>query len=213
MSQNSSSEQFFSCTSSDGEQSRPGPGLGNHQPRPGRQLPASKQQHQNLDKTSATSSSLLHPQQNMTSDEDATRIARLPAADEAPADSGTGEAAPLIRGTSRRFSSRVRTTRWRWLMLLIFALNMAVGASVSSTLLPSESFLERYYSGHESGWERWVRHLTVYDTVVKALLLLPSAWMLVRYELKFTVVFASCATALGTALRLVGASKCNQLPY
>ena len=92
-------------------------------------------------------------------------------------------------------------------MLLIFALNMAVSTGVLSTFLASERVLQAYYGGHDSGWEHWVRHLAVYETVVKALLLLPSAWMLVRYELKFTVVFASFATALGTALRLVGASK------
>ena len=92
-------------------------------------------------------------------------------------------------------------------MLAIFALNMSVSSMVTSTFSPSHYVLEQYYNGSNSGWGKWVKHLAVYDTVVKALLLLPSAWMLVRYELKFTVVFASSATALGTALRLVGASK------
>lgn len=92
-------------------------------------------------------------------------------------------------------------------MLAIFALNMAVSSMVFSTFTSSHCVLERYYSERNSGWKDWVRHLAVYDTVIKALLLLPSAWMLVRYELKFTVVFASSATALGTALRLIGASK------
>ena len=92
-------------------------------------------------------------------------------------------------------------------MLAIFSLNMAVSYMVMSTFTSSHCALEKYYCKKDSSWEDWVRYLAVYDTVVKALLLLPSAWMLVRYELKFTVVFASSATALGTALRLIGASK------
>ena len=92
-------------------------------------------------------------------------------------------------------------------MLAIFALNMAVSSMVLSTFTSSHCVLERYYNESNSGWKEWVKHLAAYDTVIKALLLLPSAWMLVRYELKFTVVFASSATALGTALRLIGASK------
>ena len=117
----------------------------------------------------------------------------------------TRPTAPLVRSSSR--ASRVGTSRWRWLMLAIFALNMAVSSMVMSTFTSSHCALEQYYSECNSGWRDWVRHLAVYDTVIKTLLLLPSAWMLVRYELKFTVVFASSATALGTALRLIGASK------
>ena len=130
--------------------------------------------------------------------------AHLPSATSAPIVT-TRPTAPLIRSSSR--ASRVETSRWRWLMLVIFALNMSVSSMVTSTFSPSQCVLEQYYGGNNSGWGEWVKHLAVYDTVVKALLLLPSAWMLVRYELKFTVVFASSATALGTALRLVGASK------
>ena len=130
--------------------------------------------------------------------------AHLPSATSAPIVT-TRPTAPLIRSSSR--ASRVETSRWRWLMLAIFALNMFVSSMVTSTFSPSHCALEKYYGGNNSDWWEWVEHLAVYDTVVKALLLLPSAWMLVRYELKFTVVFASSATALGTALRLVGASK------
>ena len=88
---------------------------------------------------------------------------------------------------------------------------MAVSSNVMSTFVPSHDVLECYYRLHDSGWKDWVKDLAVYDTVIQALLLLPSAWMLVRYELKFTVAFASCATALGTALRLIGTSKYSTL--
>ena len=203
MSQTSSSDQFFSCRSEDERPTGSRQGLGDVK---------SKQNAgvKNKETVEATPSSLPPPHrggEDMTStNNEQTRIAQLPSSGPTnPADARA--TAPLIRASSR--VSKVQTTRWRWLMLLIFTLNMAVSAGVLTTFVPSDRLLEYYYGECDSGWKRWAKHLALYDTVVKVLLLLPSAWMLVRYELKFTVVFASCSTALGTALRLIGASKCD----
>ena len=196
------SEQFFSC-SEDEHSGSPGVGDGplhKHQQRESSNESETKQTEQNP-------LLLAHHRDDMTSlnDKPAAIAAQLPSATSTPIVT-TRPNTPLIRSSSR--VSKVETSHWRWLMLVIFVLNMAVSSMVLSTFTSSNSMLlKTYYSRYDSGWKPWVKHLAVYDTVVKALLLLPSAWMLVRYELKFTVVFASSATALGTALRLVGAGK------
>lgn len=222
------SEQFFSCSGgSASEEEHPGPaGTGpvpsrHHVPRGVGDTQLYKQRDSSSSSELKTSeqSPLLAPApatieaqaQQVGENKMSTRNDRPSDAVAAAAARATGvvtttrPTAPLIRSSSR--ASRVGTSRWRWLMLAIFALNMAVSSMVFSTFTSSHCVLELYYSERNSGWKDWVRHLAVYDTVIKALLLLPSAWMLVRYELKFTVVFASSATALGTALRLIGASK------
>lgn len=202
MSQNTSSEQFFSCTE---DEPSAGSGLG---------LRFSNHKHANVSKSDKTSFSFssppsspsagISPAPHQEEKDMNSRIAHLPSSDEATS-ADEKATTPLIRRSSR--VPKVQTSRWRHLMLIIFSLNMAVSAGVLSTFIPSNAALECFYSSYNSGWMPWAKHLAVFDTVVKALLLLPSAWMLVRYELKFTVVFASCATALGTALRLIGASK------
>ena len=200
------SEQFFSC-GSEVDEHPAGTGAlprGVGDPRLNKQRDSSSSR-ENEPKNEQSPLLAAEAQDDMTSRNDnpsAVAAAQLPSATNTPIVTTRATCtAPLIRSSSR--ASRVETSRWRWLMLVIFALNMAVSSMVTSTFTSSHCMLEHYYSG----WESWVRHLAVYDTVVKALLLLPSAWMLVRYELKFTVVFASSATALGTALRLIGASK------
>lgn len=210
------SEQFFSCASEEDEHPAGTGALprGVGEPRLNKQRDSSSsRENEPRNKQSPLLAAEAQQDNDMTSRKDepsAVGAAQLPSATNTPIVT-TRATAPLIRSSSR--ASRVKTSRWRWLMLLIFALNMAVSSMVMSTLTSSHCVLELYYSG----WNDWVRHLAVYDTVVKALLLLPSAWMLVRYELKFTVMFASSATALGTALRLVGASKqqltLKELPY
>ena len=183
------SEQFYSCS----EDEHPGSELGTGDPQ--QKHIASKSVETNEENP------FLPRNGDATSDGNPASITQLPAS--TPVESGL--ATPLIRPSSRMLP--IRTTRWRWVMLLIFALNMAVSGGILSTFIPADRVLEDYYSRHDTGWKPWVKHLAVYDTVVKVLLLLPSAWMLIRYELKFTVVFASFATALGSALRLIGASK------
>ena len=203
MSQSISTEHFFSCS----EDERPGFGLGVGDPQ---HQDKSSKEKSSKDGGASPPSLPPHRTQDMTSQsngDDNRRTRVVPLQSESAPESSDAATTPLIRPSYR--APKVQTTRWRWLMLLIFTLNMAVSSSVSSTFVPSDDVLRCYYSRYDSGWKSWVRHLAVYDTVVQALLLLPSAWMLVRYELKFTITFASCATALGAALRLIGASKCD----
>ena len=204
------SEQFFSCGSEVDEHpagtgSVPSRGVGDT--RLHKQKDSSSCESEPRNEQSPLLAAEAQDNENMSSRNDkpsAAAAAQLPSTTSTPLVT-TRATAPLIRSSSR--ASRVETSRWRWLMLAIFALNMAVSSMVMSTFTSSHCVLEQYYCEHSSNWKDWVKHLAVYDTVVKALLLLPSAWMLVHYELKFTVVFASSATALGTALRLIGASK------
>lgn len=204
MSQSTSGEQFFSCS----EDERPGSGLDVGDSHPKNKISKSEETS-NKDGPSPPGPLPPHRTKDMNSqpndDNPPTKIVQL-SSDSAPTDSDAATT-PLVRPSTR--VPKVQTTRWRWLMLFVFSLNMAVSSNVLSTFVPSNAVLECYYSQYDSGWKHWVKHLAAYDTVIQALLLLPSAWMLIRYGLKFTVAFASCATALGTALRLIGTSKCR----
>ena len=120
----------------------------------------------------------------------------------------TSESSPLLAKKQSPFThmpkGEIRTYWWRWVVLLVFLLNSTVNNALWITFAPVADVMRCYYNIDNS----LVNTLSIVSAVITVLLTLPSAWMLVRFGLRFTIILASSATALGGALRLIGAGVC-----
>ena len=96
-----------------------------------------------------------------------------------------------------------RTYRWRWVVLAIFMLNVGSNNALWITFAPIANVMRCYYGISNL----LVNVLSVVSAVLTILLMVPGAWCLGRYGLRFTVVLASVGNALGAAIRVAGSGK------
>ena len=99
----------------------------------------------------------------------------------------------------------IRTYWWRWTTLAIFVLNLGMVNCLWFTFAPIANVVQCYYNVGQF----WVNSLSLVTMVMYIVLMFPSAWCLEKLGLRTTTVLASCATALGAALRLAGAGKAS----
>ena len=100
----------------------------------------------------------------------------------------------------------IRTYLWRWVVLAIFFLNLGINNSVWITIAPVADVMRCYYGISNT----WVNTTTTVYMATYVLFFLPCAWILDRYGLRVTVILASIANALGTAVRVAGTGKILQ---
>lgn len=98
-------------------------------------------------------------------------------------------------------STRVRSYWWRWSVLGVFVLNQVVNNLLWITFAPVADVMRCYYHIDNDV----VNTLSLVSAVLALVLVLPASWLLVRVGLRFVVVLSSFATALGGALRVMGA--------
>ena len=94
----------------------------------------------------------------------------------------------------------IRTYLWRWVVLAIFFLNLGINNSVWITIAPVADVMRCYYGISNT----WVNTTTTVYMATYVLFFLPCAWILDRYGLRMTMILASFANALGTAVRVAG---------
>lgn len=97
--------------------------------------------------------------------------------------------------------TEVRTYWWRWAVLGIFVLNQLVSNLLWITFAPVADVMRCYYHITND----LVNTLSLASSVLALLLVLPASWLLVRFGIRFVVVLSSFATAIGGALRVMGA--------
>ena len=97
----------------------------------------------------------------------------------------------------------IRTYRWRWVVLAIFFLNLAINNTVWITIAPVADVMRCYYGISNT----WVNTTTTVGMATYVLFFLPCAWILDRYGLRVTMMLASIVNALGTAVRVAGTGK------
>lgn len=125
-------------------------------------------------------------------------------------DRDSAESSPLLskkNPSAQMASGEIRTYWWRWAILAIFLLNSAVNNAMWITFAPAANVMNCYYNTTKSE----LNTLSIVNAAVAILITIPSAWMLVRFGLRFTIILGSAATALGGALRLIGVGRCSTL--
>ena len=98
---------------------------------------------------------------------------------------------------------RLRTYWWRWWVLLVFVLNQLANNLQWITFAPVADIMRCYY-GISNGL---VNTLSIASAVITILLVVPASWSLSHYGLRFTILMSSGFTALGGALRIMGAGS------
>ena len=99
--------------------------------------------------------------------------------------------------------TKIRTYWWRWAVLAIFILNQLLSNLLWITFAPIADVMRCYYDITND----LVNTLSLASAVLTLFLGLPSSWLLVHYGIRFVIVVSSVATALGGALRLMGAGS------
>lgn len=97
----------------------------------------------------------------------------------------------------------VRTYWWRWAVLGVFILNQLFSNLLWITFAPVADIMRCYYGVSNE----LVNTLSLVSAVLALLLVIPAAWLLIRYGIRFVIVLSSFATALGGALRVMGAGS------
>ena len=114
---------------------------------------------------------------------------------------GATETTALLRNEHKDLidgAEPIRTYWWRWTTLAIFVLNLGMVNCLWFTFAPIANVVQCYYNVGQF----WVNSLSLVTMVMYIVLMFPSAWCLEKLGLRTTTVLASCATALGAALRL-----------
>ena len=111
-----------------------------------------------------------------------------------------GETTPLLQDEREPL---IRAYWWRWVVLAVFVLNLAVNNVMWITFGPIADVIGCYYNISDF----WVNSLSMIYMVVYIMLVLPSSWMLNRMGLRTTVILSSFTTALGACLRLTGCGE------
>ena len=94
--------------------------------------------------------------------------------------------------------SRLRTYWWRWWVLFVFVLNMVINNVTWITFAPVADIMRCYYGISNAV----VNTLSMSSAILTLLLVLPAAWSLTHWGLRFTILLSSAATALGASLRV-----------
>ena len=95
---------------------------------------------------------------------------------------------------------KLRTYWWRWVVLAVFSLNLAVNDLQWLTFSPIADVIKCYYGISNF----WVNSLSMVNMLVYVLCFVLSALSLERLGLRTTLVIGSCMNALGAAMRLAG---------
>ena len=95
---------------------------------------------------------------------------------------------------------KLRTYRWRWVVLAIFSLNLCVNNWVWIMAAPIADVFRCYYGVSNF----WVNAVTLSCNIVYVLFAIPAALFLDRYGLRATMMFATLTNALGTSIRVIG---------
>ncbi len=96
-----------------------------------------------------------------------------------------------------------KTYWWRWMVLAVFMLNHIANNLLWITFAPVADVMRCYYGINNNV----VNALSLASAVLTIFLVLPSAWALIHFGIRFTVVLSSAATALGAGLRVAGAGS------
>ena len=111
-----------------------------------------------------------------------------------------GETTPLLQDGREPL---IRAYWWRWVVLAVFVLNLAVNNVTWITFGPIADVISCYYNISDFG----VNSLSMLYMVIYIILMLPSSWMLSKIGLRTTVILGSFTTALGACLRLAGCGE------
>ena len=95
---------------------------------------------------------------------------------------------------------KLRTYWWRWVVLAVFSLNLALSDMQWLTFSPIADVVKCYYGISNF----WVNSLSMVNMLVYVLCFVLSALSLEWLGLRTTLILASCMNALGAALRLAG---------
>ena len=85
-------------------------------------------------------------------------------------------------------------------MLFVFVLNMVINNVTWITFAPVADIMRCYYGISNAV----VNTLSMSSAILTLLLVLPAAWSLAHWGLRFTILLSSAATALGAGLRVMG---------
>lgn len=96
---------------------------------------------------------------------------------------------------------QIRTYWWRWLVLGILMSNTILSYFLWITFAPVADVMRCYYSISND----IVNALSLVNVGLILFLVLPSAWCLRRFGLRFTLILSSIASALGAGIRVMGA--------
>ena len=102
--------------------------------------------------------------------------------------------------TPTKSSFVIQTYRWRWVVLLIFSLNLAMTNIIWIPSAPIANVVICYYDISLF----WVNALSEVYMLVYIPLLFPVVWMLDKYGLKLSLMIGACSDAAGAALKLAG---------
>ena len=97
----------------------------------------------------------------------------------------------------------VRTYWWRWIVLLVFSLNLAMTNILWITAAPIANVVMCYYNVSEF----WVNSLSEVYMLTYIILLFPAVWLLDKYGLRLSILLGACGDAAGAALKLAGTGK------
>lgn len=109
----------------------------------------------------------------------------------------------LDRGT--RSHPPIRTYWWRWIVLIVFSLNLGMTNILWITAAPIANVVMCYYSVSEF----WVNALSEVYMLTYTILLFPAAWFLDRYGLRLSILIGAASDAAGAALKLAGTGVCT----
>lgn len=105
---------------------------------------------------------------------------------------------PAVQGRDK-----IKTYKWRWVVLALFSLNNAVANYIWIMSAIVANVMECYYGVSAT----MVNLLTTSYMMIYVVLIWPVAWAMDRYGLQKLSVVASATIALGAALRIAGTCK------
>ena len=97
----------------------------------------------------------------------------------------------------------LRTYWWRWIVLCVFALNLAMTNIIWIPSAPIANTITCYYDVSLF----WVNALSEVYMLTYIILLFPAMWMLDKYGLRLSVMLGAGFDAAGAALKLAGTGQ------
>ncbi len=105
--------------------------------------------------------------------------------------------------SSSHSPDNLRTYWWRWIVLCIFALNLAMTNIIWIPSAPIANTIICYYDVSLF----WVNSLSEVYMLTYIILLFPAMWMLDKYGLRLSVMLGAGFDAAGAALKLAGTGQ------
>ncbi len=103
----------------------------------------------------------------------------------------------------------IRTYWWRWIVLFIFSLNLAMTNIIWIPSAPIANTITCYYDIDVF----WVNALSEVYMVTYFILLFPAVWLLDKYGLRLSLMLGAAFDAAGAALKLAGTGITFTLTY